>query len=100
MEPARPTWSSTPQPPAEGLRLGATPPSPEVSPYLTTRPGQDLPLSRTVIPATPRRGDGLRGPLRLRLASASRPGARCPGVQTTQPRTRADSGARQAPHAA
>jgi len=54
MEPARPTWSSSPQPPAEALaacmplltfsRAGS---------HLANRSRQDLLLSRTVIPLPP-----------------------------------------------
>src|SRR5687767_13970515 len=50
MEPARPTWSSTPQSPAEGF--AASPPLLPFSrrtPHLTARTRQDLRLSRTVI---------------------------------------------------
>ena len=52
---------------------------------LTTKPHRDR-------PARVRGGPWLRGPFRLRLASACRPGARLDrGAWTTQPRTRTDS---------
>ena len=59
---------------------------------MTVAAGQDLHLSRTVIGGPGRAGRALRGPFRLRLASACRRDAL--GIQrvpTTQPRTRTDS---------
>src|SRR6185437_2763378 len=49
--PVRPTWSSTPHPPAEGLAALCVPLMPFSLPrgYLIPGVGQDLPLSRTVI---------------------------------------------------
>src|SRR5256885_14518682 len=66
---ARPTWSSTPHSPAEGFAAFSVPLLPFSLPgrtlYLPSR--QDLLLSRTVIS---RQEVALRGPFRLRLASA------------------------------
>src|ERR1700728_696458 len=72
---ARPTWSSTPHSPAE--RFAALVATTALLPVPGTRypgAGQDLLLSRTVIG---RREVALRGPFRLRLASACP--AWCPG---------------------
>src|SRR5579864_2297961 len=86
--PARPTWSSTPHPPAEGVAASSA-----TTALLPTREtsdlpaGQDLLLSRTVIG---RREVALRGPFRLRLASAclrSLPAGW--GACAAQPRARA-----------
>src|ERR1700712_928391 len=92
MEPARPTWSSTPHPPAE--TSAASPPlqvfSPGHAAYgsgreagLTSKSHRDRrPPAKTVLCDQDDRGEGsprvkpsdrvLRGPLRLRLASACR----------------------------
>ena len=87
MTPTRPTWSSTPHSPAEGLAaVSAT--TPLLPGRRTSGPpsGQDLLLSRTVIG---RREVALRGPFRLRLASACRTAARVGTDGPAQPRTRA-----------
>src|SRR5579875_1861206 len=90
---ARPTWSSPPHPPAEGFAASVA--TTALLPGRGTRyspSGQDLPLSRTVIG---RREVALRGPFRLRLASACRGGSsghfvreQPGGSGPAQPRTR------------
>src|SRR5450631_476047 len=88
MTPARPTWSSSPHPPAEGFAACATAALLPVREISDLPGGQDLPLSRTVIG---RRQVALRGPFRLRLASACLAGLPAAGGEpcTAQPRTRA-----------
>ena len=97
MESVRPTWSSTPQSPAEAFAASlpllpfSRPPS-----HLTTGPRQDLPLSRTVIGGRPGGSERRPGSLTWTVSPATgiglstgRPVDR--GVWTTQPRTRTDS---------
>ena len=92
-EPVRPTWSSTPQPPAE--TLAACMPLPVFSPGhavsddvweagLTSKPHRDRRPGRS-----PRHA--LRGPFRLRLASACRRVTWRTRTPAAQPRTRTDS---------
>src|SRR5690242_15630898 len=88
--PARPTWSSSPHPPAEGFAaarlLDATTPLLPVRRASGPPARQGLLLSRTVIG---RREVALRGPFRLRLASACRNAADESTCRPAQPRTRA-----------
>src|SRR5579872_2229598 len=86
---ARPTWSSTPHPPAEGFAAASA--TTALLPFLgtsRTQAGQDLPLSRTVIS---RREVALRGPFRLRLASACRALSHRWDQGPAQPRARASA---------
>src|ERR1700761_7888781 len=85
---ARPTWSSTPHSPAERFAACATT---ALLPIRKTRclpARQDLLLSRTVIG---RREVALRGPFRLRLASASPAGRPGREPRPAQPRARASA---------